>query len=237
MVLPDYLKEEYPEAIHLVFGGYSENLMLGEAGFVTLSFGDGYEDLGIPFDAIEGLVCQEEGFALQLPSLTDYDDDEDDDGAADADANADADAEAGTGDDGDAGEDASDAAEAAPGDNVVTLDAFRKEASLGRSGRRGRRHARHPSFFVQSCLRIGLGHPPRQRVRPTAPACGHGADLIVLARPAHGRDRPQRQIRLGKDLSRTRGENGLKGQTVTRDMAQTLQHQDAINPCEPTDPT
>ena len=126
VVLPDYLKEEYPEAIHLVFGGYSENLMLGEAGFdVTLSFGDGYEDLSIPFDAIEGLVCQEEGFALQLPSLTD-DDDEDDDGASDADA--DAGAEAGTGDDsGDAGEDASDAAEAAPGDNVVTLDAFRRK--------------------------------------------------------------------------------------------------------------
>ena len=126
VVLPDYLKEEYPEAIHLVFGGYSENLMLGEAGFdVTLSFGDGYEDLSIPFDAIEGLVCQEEGFALQLPSLTD---DEDDDVAPDADADADADAEAGTGDDsGDAGEDASDAAEAAPGDNVVTLDAFRRK--------------------------------------------------------------------------------------------------------------
>ena len=128
VVLPDYLKEEYPEAIHLVFGGYSENLMLGEAGFdVTLSFGDGYEDLSIPFDAIEGLVCQEEGFALQLPSLTD-DDNEDDDGAPEADADADADAEAGTGDDsGDNGEDASDAAEAAPGDNVVTLDAFRRK--------------------------------------------------------------------------------------------------------------
>ena len=128
VVLPDYLKEEYPEAIHLVFGGYSENLMLGEAGFdVTLSFGDGYEDLSIPFDAIEGLVCQEEGFALQLPSLTD-DHDEDDDGAPEADADADADAEAGTGDDsGDNGEDASDAAEAAPGDNVVTLDAFRRK--------------------------------------------------------------------------------------------------------------
>lgn len=128
VVLPDYLKEEYPEAIHLVFGGYSENLMLGEAGFdVTLSFGDGYEDLSIPFDAIEGLVCQEEGFALQLPSLTD-DDDEDDDGAPEADADADADAEAGTGDDsGDNGEDASNAAEAAPGDNVVTLDAFRRK--------------------------------------------------------------------------------------------------------------
>ena len=125
VVLPDYLKEEYPEAIHLVFGGYSENLMLGEAGFdVTLSFGDGYEDLSIPFDAIEGLVCQEEGFALQLPSLTD--DDDEDDGAPDADA--DADAEAGMGDDsGDAGEGASNAAEAAPGDNVVTLDAFRRK--------------------------------------------------------------------------------------------------------------
>ncbi|MGB1148920.1 MAG: ClpXP protease specificity-enhancing factor SspB [Alphaproteobacteria bacterium] len=126
VVLPDYLKEEYPEAIHLVFGGYSENLMLGETGFdVTLSFGDSYEDLSIPFDAIEGLVCQEEGFALQLPSLTD-DDDEDDDGAPDADA--DADAEAGIDDEnGDGGEGASDAAEAAPGDNVVTLDAFRRK--------------------------------------------------------------------------------------------------------------
>ena len=125
VVLPDYLKEEYPEAIHLVFGGYSENLMLGETGFdVTLSFGDSYEDLSIPFDSIEGLVCQEEGFALQLPSLTD--DDDEDDGAPDADA--DADAEAGMGDDSsDAGEGASNAAEAAPGDNVVTLDAFRRK--------------------------------------------------------------------------------------------------------------
>lgn len=123
VVLPDYLKEEYPEAIHLVFGGYSENLMLGDEGFdVTLSFGDGYEDLSIPFDAIEGLVCQEEGFALQLPSLTD--DDDEDAGAPDADS----DAEAGIDDEnGDGGEGASDAAEAAPGDNVVTLDAFRRK--------------------------------------------------------------------------------------------------------------
>lgn len=125
VVLPDYLKEEYPEAIHLVFGGYSENLMLGDEGFdVTLSFGDGYEDLSIPFDAIEGLVCQEEGFALQLPSLTDDDDDDEDAGAPDADS----DAEAGIDDEnGDGGEGASDAAEAAPGDNVVTLDAFRRK--------------------------------------------------------------------------------------------------------------
>ena len=125
VVLPDYLKEEYPEAIHLVFGGYSENLMLGDEGFdVTLSFGDGYEDLSIPFDAIEGLVCQEEGFALQLPSLTDDDDDDEDAGAPDADS----DAEAGIDDEnGDDGEGASDAAEAAPGDNVVTLDAFRRK--------------------------------------------------------------------------------------------------------------
>ena len=129
VVLPDYLKEEYPEAIHLVFGGYSENLMLGDAGFdVTLSFGDGYEDLSIPFDAIEGLVCQEEGFALQLPSLTDDDDDDEDAAAGAPDADADADAEAGLDDEnGDAGEGASDAAAAAPGDNVVTLDAFRRK--------------------------------------------------------------------------------------------------------------
>ena len=126
VVLPDYLKEEYPEAIHLVFGGYSENLMLGEAGFdVTLSFGDGYEDLSIPFDAIEGLVCQEEGFALQLPSLTDEGDDDDRAGAEEAAAGADspASAEDDTGDD--SGE--ADEADAAPGDNVVTLDAFRRK--------------------------------------------------------------------------------------------------------------
>ena len=126
VVLPDYLKEEYPEAIHLVFGGYSENLMLGDEGFdVTLSFGDGYEDLSIPFDAIEGLVCQEEGFALQLPSLTDEGDDGDGAGAEEAAAGADspAIAEDDRGDDG--GE--ADEADAAPGDNVVTLDAFRRK--------------------------------------------------------------------------------------------------------------
>ena len=126
VVLPDYLKGEYPEAIHLVFGGYSENLMLGDEGFdVTLSFGDGYEDLSIPFDAIEGLVCQEEGFALQLPSLTDEGDDDDGAGAEEAAAGADspAIAEDDRGDDG--GE--ADEADAAPGDNVVTLDAFRRK--------------------------------------------------------------------------------------------------------------
>ena len=124
VVLPDYLKEEYPEAIHLVFGGYSENLMLGDEGFdVTLSFGDGYEDLSIPFDAIEGLVCQEEGFALQLPSLTD----EGDDGAGAEEAAAGADSPAIAEDDrGDDGGEA-DEADAAPGDNVVTLDAFRRK--------------------------------------------------------------------------------------------------------------
>ena len=128
--LPDYLKEEYPEAIHLVFGGYSENLMLGDEGFdVTLSFGEGYEDLSIPFDAIEGLVCQEEGFALQLPSLTDEGEGEgdagDEAGAEEAAAAPDtpASAEDDTGDD--SGED--DEAGAAPGDNVVTLDAFRRK--------------------------------------------------------------------------------------------------------------
>ena len=126
VVLPDYLKDEYPEAIHLVFGGYSENLMLGEEGFdVTLSFGDGYEDLSIPFDAIEGLVCQEEGFALQLPSLTDEDTDNDGTGAEEAADGPDspASAEVDMGDD--SGQ--ADEAEAAPGDNVVTLDAFRRK--------------------------------------------------------------------------------------------------------------
>ena len=137
VVLPDYLKEEYPEAIHLVFGGYSENLMLGDEGFdVTLSFGDGYEDLSIPFDAIEGLVCQEEGFALQLPSLTD---DADDDTGAEAGAAAPASPASAEDEGGDGrtdasegasegvGEGASAEADAAPGDNVVALDAFRRK--------------------------------------------------------------------------------------------------------------
>ena len=141
VVLPDYLKEEYPEAIHLVFGGYSENLMLGDEGFdVTLSFGDGYEDLSIPFDAIEGLVCQEEGFALQLPSLTDdADDDDDDDDGAEAGAAAPASPASAEDEGGDGrtdasegasegvGEGASAEADAAPGDNVVALDAFRRK--------------------------------------------------------------------------------------------------------------
>ena len=139
VVLPDYLKEEYPEAIHLVFGGYSENLMLGDEGFdVTLSFGDGYEDLSIPFDAIEGLVCQEEGFALQLPSLTDDADDDDDDGAeagaaapaspaSAEDEGGDGRTDASEGASEGVGEGASAEADAAPGDNVVALDAFRRK--------------------------------------------------------------------------------------------------------------
>lgn len=139
-VLPDYLKEEYPEAIHLVFGGYSENLLLGDEGFdVTLSFGDGYEDLSIPFDAIEGLVCQDESFALQLPSMSDQsnqvasDEEESsgrgssmvsDTGTTEGDDDKNHDRE-GNGEI-DSTEDKSDTASAA-GDNVVTLDAFRRK--------------------------------------------------------------------------------------------------------------
>ena len=111
---PDYLKDDYPDTIHLVFGGYSENLVLGEAGFdVTLSFGDGYENLSIPYDAIEGLVCQDEGFALQLPSLEDSDEDaEDEDAPATVEAFE---------------EESVEETDEKGGDNVVTLDAFRRK--------------------------------------------------------------------------------------------------------------
>lgn len=113
-VFPDYLKEDYPDTIHLVFGGYSENLVFGELGFdVTLSFGDGYENLSIPFDAIEGLVCQDEGFALQLPSLEEEAAETDDD-AQPATVEPFED---------DAAEEPTDKG----GDNVVTLDAFRRK--------------------------------------------------------------------------------------------------------------
>ena len=111
---PDYLKQEYPDTIHLVFGGYSENLLLREYGFdVTLSFGDGYENLSIPYDAIEGLVCQDEGFALQLPSLEDNEDAEEDDQPATTEADDESIESAETSEKG--------------GDNVVTLDAFRRK--------------------------------------------------------------------------------------------------------------
>ncbi|MAW52141.1 MAG: hypothetical protein CME01_04880 [Geminicoccus sp.] len=114
-LFPDYLKEDYPETIHLVFGGYSENLLLSEVGFdVTLSFGDGYENLSIPYDAIEGLVCQDEGFALQLPSLEETDDEDDED---DQPATVEGFEEEGEDDE---------PAEKG-GDNVVTLDAFRRK--------------------------------------------------------------------------------------------------------------
>lgn len=113
-VFPAYLKEDYPDTIHLVFGGYSENLLLGEFGFdVTLSFGDGYENLSIPFDAIEGLVCQDEGFALQLPSLEDTTEPSDDEAEPATVESFDDETEEEPADKG--------------GDNVVTLDAFRRK--------------------------------------------------------------------------------------------------------------
>ena len=116
-LFPDYLKDDYPESIHLVFGGYSENLILGDLGFdVTLSFGDGYEELSIPFDAIEGLVCQDEGFALQLPSL-----EADEDEAEDAPSVTESEEEEPTDDSAEA-----ETAETG-GDNVVALDAFRRK--------------------------------------------------------------------------------------------------------------
>ena len=88
--------------------------MLGDAGFdVTLSFGDGYENLSIPFDAIEGLVCQDEGFALQLPSLEDTDEDAEDEEAPATVETFEEEAVEETDDKG--------------GDNVVTLDAFRRK--------------------------------------------------------------------------------------------------------------
>ena len=113
-LFPDYLKEDYPDTIHLVFGGYSENLILGDFGFdVTLSFGDGYENLSIPYDAIEGLVCQDEGFALQLPVLEeDIDSSEEDEEPTIVDSFED---------------ESADEADEKGGDNVVTLDAFRRK--------------------------------------------------------------------------------------------------------------
>lgn len=118
-MFPDYLKDDYPESIHLVFGGYSENLILGDFGFdVTLSFGDGYEDLSIPFDAIEGLVCQDEGFALQLPSLEDEEEDE----AEDEPSVTESEVDEPTDDD-----DADMEQAETGGDNVVALDAFRRK--------------------------------------------------------------------------------------------------------------
>jgi hypothetical protein len=67
MVMPDHLREIYPEEITLVLENQFWDLEVGDTAFsVTLSFGGRNERLTVPYDAITGFVDPSVEFGLQF---------------------------------------------------------------------------------------------------------------------------------------------------------------------------
>ena len=116
VMLPDYLKSQYPQEMTIVIQYQYYDLTVDDESFsVTLSFNNKQERLSIPLGAISTFADPSVNFALQFQTLPTQDrgggDDETDQPPTDKDASPE-----GEGDgDGDGG------------DNVVTLDSFRKK--------------------------------------------------------------------------------------------------------------
>jgi hypothetical protein len=147
VVLPIYLHEKFPSEMTIVLQHQYRNLAVGEDGFsVSLSFNNVDELLRIPFAAIRAFADPSVNFSLQFrpDGVIAPVDAGDSSGAVtgdstaavtgdSSDAAAGDSADAATGDSTDAAAgDSSDAAaagttDAAAGDNIVTLDTFRKK--------------------------------------------------------------------------------------------------------------
>lgn len=123
IVMPDHLRESYPEKITLVLEKQFWDLEVGDTAFsVTLSFGGRNERLTVPYDAITAFVDPSVEFSLQFKLGHDND-------AEDVDATATK--------SGDSEPDKAGAAGGVTGDNnatpepttgtVVELDTFRKK--------------------------------------------------------------------------------------------------------------
>ena len=125
MVMPDHLRESYPEEITLVLENQFWDLEVGDTAFsVTLSFGGRNERLTVPYDAITGFVDPSVEFGLQFTLGHDEDEESADGDQAATVADESEPDRAATG--GDAALDESAAHEPTTG-TVVELDTFRKK--------------------------------------------------------------------------------------------------------------
>ncbi len=120
--LPDHLRKRYPREMTIVLQHQFWNLTVDEHALeVDLSFNQKLERLRVPLDALITFADPSVNFGLQFhPSAPEQDDV---DGASDADREDMADGGAPQNDTEIEGEAPSDS----DGDNVVTLDAFRKK--------------------------------------------------------------------------------------------------------------
>ena len=109
--LPEYLKSQYPQEMTIVIQYQYYDLVVDDDNFsVTLSFNNKQERLSIPLSAISTFADPSVNFALQFQTLPTQDrENRDESEQPDADAEMPADGDA----DG--------------GDNVITLDSFRKK--------------------------------------------------------------------------------------------------------------
>lgn len=111
VTLPEYLKSQYPQEMTIVIQYQYYDLIVDDESFsVTLSFNNKQERLSIPLGAISTFADPSVNFALQfqtLPTQNRGGDDDADQPPADAEPSAEGEADG--------------------GDNVVTLDSFRKK--------------------------------------------------------------------------------------------------------------
>ena len=78
VVMPDWLRERYPEEITIVMQHWFENLVVQEDGFsVTLSFGDEPEALYIPYASIITFVDPSVEFGVRFEKTNEEHVDED----------------------------------------------------------------------------------------------------------------------------------------------------------------
>ncbi len=109
--LADHLRERYPREMTIVLQYQFWDLVVGDESFsVTLSFNNRAEKLVIPFEAVVAFADPSVRFGLQFDAGEDDSDDGDERAPQQADGQ----------------QNHSDSA-GAPGDNVVTLDKFRKQ--------------------------------------------------------------------------------------------------------------
>lgn len=119
VLLPDYLHEKYPGDMTIVLQHQYRDLAVDDDGFsVSLSFNDIDEVLRVPFAAITAFADPSVNFGLQFNL--------DDDGETGA-ASRVVDRAAPEGETAPPAAEDSANVSAAPGDNVVTLDTFRKK--------------------------------------------------------------------------------------------------------------
>ena len=80
VMMPQWLKDDYPDEITIVMQNWFDELVVGEDRFdVTLSFKGAPERLTIPFDAVRTFVDPSVNFGLRFDLHEDQDDDSPDD--------------------------------------------------------------------------------------------------------------------------------------------------------------